>query len=207
MGRAKSLPSPRALGSYDRQRGLDYSARAVLTPGDKLVATNAHRPTRKRALGGILCSGRTRMETPGADAIGKETMKIEWSIESGAHPALRMEALIDTLLPYEWQRRCVIEMSDEAPLCRVHTGGPEKRWLRYSGGPSQGTSWDVYGDEFLYPELAIVALSQAMPPGKKIHREWWAPCNRSTWWNAEQMRRYGDRTDRREADHGETNQP
>lgn len=41
------------------------------------------------------------------------------------------------------------------------------RWrhsfLRHSRGPLQHHSWDIYGDDYLTPELALLALSQAPP--------------------------------------------
>lgn len=39
-----------------------------------------------------------------------------------------------------------------------------KRFLRYSVGPRQGFFWDVYGDDFQTPELALLALCQAEAP-------------------------------------------
>jgi len=39
-------------------------------------------------------------------------------------------------------------------------------FLRHSKGPGQGHSWDCYGDDYLYPELALLALCAApVPPG------------------------------------------
>lgn len=34
-------------------------------------------------------------------------------------------------------------------------------FLRYSCGPRQGFFWDIYGDDFQTPELALLAISQA----------------------------------------------
>lgn len=40
-----------------------------------------------------------------------------------------------------------------------------RSFLRYSRGPSQGHLWDVYGDDYITPELAFIALLQApIPP-------------------------------------------
>lgn len=48
-----------------------------------------------------------------------------------------------------------------APRCVVRIGSS---FLRHSRGPAQQYSWDTYGDDFLYPELALLALSRAEPP-------------------------------------------
>lgn len=40
----------------------------------------------------------------------------------------------------------------------------EHWFLRYSNGPQTGTFWDMYGEDFMYPELAIVELSKSQPP-------------------------------------------
>jgi len=40
----------------------------------------------------------------------------------------------------------------------------KKSFLRYSKGPRQGYFWDMYGDDFLTPELAFMALIKAPVP-------------------------------------------
>lgn len=47
------------------------------------------------------------------------------------------------------------------PECHVQFGDSE---LRYSRGPGQGFFWDMYGDDFFSPELALVALLNAPVP-------------------------------------------
>lgn len=43
-------------------------------------------------------------------------------------------------------------------------------FLRHSKGPLQGYFWDMYGDDFLKPELALWALAHASaPPGVSGH--------------------------------------
>jgi hypothetical protein len=37
-------------------------------------------------------------------------------------------------------------------------------FLRYSKGPRQGCTWDLYGDDFVSPEQALLALLQAPVP-------------------------------------------
>lgn len=43
-------------------------------------------------------------------------------------------------------------------------------FLRYSKGPRQGHWWDIYGDDYQTPELALIALLEAEPPR-------WLLCN------------------------------
>jgi len=86
-----------------------------------------------------------------------------------------LSTLINTLLQYRWQHECQIipdylppypREKDTKPRCvvmYVNKAG-DKTFLRHSGGPLTGTFWDMYGDDFLRPELALVMLSQAAPP-------------------------------------------
>jgi hypothetical protein len=46
-------------------------------------------------------------------------------------------------------------------------------YLRYSKGPGQGHIWDVYGDDYLTPELALIALLEAPIPPGAIHPDVW----------------------------------
>lgn len=50
---------------------------------------------------------------------------------------------------------------DTRPTCQVRCGDA---WLRYSRGPKQGFFWDIYGDDFGNPALALMALLQAPVP-------------------------------------------
>jgi hypothetical protein len=68
-----------------------------------------------------------------------------------------------------WKRRCEI-ITDYLPpfakdgdhkKCVVRFGS---YFLRHSKGPLQHHFWDVYGDNYIRPELALLALSQAQPP-------------------------------------------
>lgn len=80
-----------------------------------------------------------------------------------------MTRLLGAMLAYQWQRECEIipdymppyPRHDTKPTCVVKHGDS---FLRYSCGPGTGTFWDVYGDNFLNPELALVELSKAHPP-------------------------------------------
>lgn len=46
-------------------------------------------------------------------------------------------------------------------------------FLRYSKGPRQGHFWDVYGDDYMEPELALMALLEApVPPRVQSEGEW-----------------------------------
>lgn len=53
------------------------------------------------------------------------------------------------------------------PRCVVRLGDS---FLRYSEGPRQGVFWDMYGDDFLTPELALIALLQAPVPPWLVRR-------------------------------------
>lgn len=85
------------------------------------------------------------------------------------------ERLAATLLGFNWQRDCEIvpnyvppfPRAGQQPMCGVrwlHKESGEYSWLRHSKGPLQGHGWDCYGDDYLNPELALIALSQAPPP-------------------------------------------
>lgn len=59
---------------------------------------------------------------------------------------------------------------DTRPRCVVKCG---KSFLRYSHGPGQGHMWDCYGDDYLTPELALLALVQAPIPPAFIDKDIW----------------------------------
>ncbi len=46
-------------------------------------------------------------------------------------------------------------------------------FLRYSAGPKQGHFWDMYGDDYQTPELALLAILQAPIPPAFIDRSVW----------------------------------
>lgn len=84
---------------------------------------------------------------------------------------LSAEALVADMLREIWHYECEI-IPDYVP---ANPGGksqpkcvvryvPSGSFLRYSCGPGMGCFWDCYGDDFLRPELAIVALSKAPTP-------------------------------------------
>jgi hypothetical protein len=85
-----------------------------------------------------------------------------------------VEKLIAVMLSAHWMHECVIHPAymppfpreDTRPTCKVSWTEPDggSHWLRHSAGPMQGYFWDVYGDDFLRPELALLAVSQAPPP-------------------------------------------
>ena len=90
------------------------------------------------------------------------------------HDTFDMSKLITKLLGYRWQHECEIipdympPYPDDRtqPSCVVAYTNPkgDQSFLRYSGGPGTGTFWDIYGDDFHNPELALVALSLSAPP-------------------------------------------
>ncbi len=88
----------------------------------------------------------------------------------------RMEKLLSALMredasaasPTNWRWEAeIIEIDSEivgkshAQEFQVRLG---KSYLRHSRGPRQGHFWDIYGDDYQSPELALVALLQAEPP-------------------------------------------
>jgi hypothetical protein len=107
-----------------------------------------------------------------------------WKVASTAwqeRMAIRMDAskfdahrLVCLLLTQHWMHECKIipdymppfPREDTRPTCQVHyvyKDGSDTG-LRYSKGPLQGYTWDIYGDDFHSPELALIALSQAPAP-------------------------------------------
>ena len=86
---------------------------------------------------------------------------------------LDAQKLVNYLLTQLWQHECQIipdfmpnfPREDTKPTCVIrHVTGESHEFLRYSNGPLQGFFWDIYGDDFHSPELALVALSQCPPP-------------------------------------------
>jgi hypothetical protein len=47
-------------------------------------------------------------------------------------------------------------------------------FLRHSKGPRQGHFWDIYGDDYLRPELALIALLEAPIPPFAIKSDVWS---------------------------------
>ena len=73
--------------------------------------------------------------------------------------------------------------ADTKPACvvryryRTADGTQNDAMLRHSSGPRQGHFWDIYGDDYRKPELALLALLQApVPPMLLKSSEWrrWA---------------------------------
>lgn len=59
---------------------------------------------------------------------------------------------------------------EDRPRCVVRF---DNSFLRYSCGPRQGHFWDVYGDDYLTPEFALIALLEApIPPGVMSGKVW-----------------------------------
>lgn len=86
------------------------------------------------------------------------------------------QRLVNLLLTEHWMHECKIipnymppyPSADTRPTCQIHyiyKDGTDTG-LRYFKGPLQGFFWDIYGDDFYSPEVALIALSQAPPPTK-----------------------------------------
>jgi hypothetical protein len=82
----------------------------------------------------------------------------------------------------KWRKECVI-ITDYMPPCPNENTRPKcvvhhplsESFLRYSKGPHQGFFWDVYGEDFQCPELALLALSQVQRPHGKPYFEFRIP--------------------------------
>lgn len=102
-----------------------------------------------------------------------------------ARMAIRMDAsqfdpqkLINKLLNQHWMHECKIipdymppfPNADTRPTCIIQYtyDDGDTTCLRYSRGPMQGYFWDIYGEDFHSPELALAALIQAPAP-TRVH--------------------------------------
>lgn len=78
--------------------------------------------------------------------------------------------LTECLLDRPWHKRCEIIPDYMPPFPSpgtkptVQVRYDHSLMLRYSRGPIQGYFWDIYGDDMLTVEIAIVALSRAPSP-------------------------------------------
>jgi len=68
-----------------------------------------------------------------------------------------------------WRSLCKIDAAYVPPFADSKTSPRvivrfNDSFLRYSAGPRQGYFWDVYGDDFLRVELALLSLAKAPPP-------------------------------------------
>jgi hypothetical protein len=66
--------------------------------------------------------------------------------------------------------------ADTRPKCVVKCG---LSFLRYSAGPRQGHFWDMYGDDYQTPALALMALLEAPIPPSYIDQHVWTACANS----------------------------
>ncbi len=123
------------------------------------------------------CNSEASMLTNGDCYDCWRPKQIAWEAKMAARqdPAqFNMDRLVRLLLRDHWMHECKIDPAwmpahprpETRPICSV--GWPEKdgrtTYLRYSLGPLQGYSWDIYPDDFHTPELALYALSQAPAP-------------------------------------------
>jgi hypothetical protein len=101
----------------------------------------------------------------------------QWSCNLLHNTDMKWELLLEYLLPFEWQRKCYIVPDymppfpdkDTKPIVVIRY---DDVFLRSSHGPSTGTFWDVYGDDYHTPELALLELSKAPPPDRLAKRAW-----------------------------------
>lgn len=96
-----------------------------------------------------------------------ERMAIRQPIEN-----IDLRKLVNQLLTQHWQHECLIELTNprfgnlqpKLTISWAAPGATDRSYLRHSRGPGTGTFWDVYGDDFHTPELALIQLSKAYPP-------------------------------------------
>lgn len=89
-------------------------------------------------------------------------------------PEVCLKKLLEYILDQPWHKKCEIipdfmpkyPSKDTRPsvVIRYNDGTEHPPYLRYSKGPRQGFLWDIYGDDFLGVEIAIIALSKAPAP-------------------------------------------
>jgi len=88
-------------------------------------------------------------------------------------PEFSLENLIELILNQPWHKECEIIPNYMPPYPNkdtrpstvvVYKNDHSDVFLRYSKGPRQGFSWDIYGDDMHSVELAIIALSTAPLP-------------------------------------------
>jgi hypothetical protein len=82
----------------------------------------------------------------------------------------KAEALVATLLDArdnKWRNDAEILQEDRRG-CQIWVVRVDRWYLRYSAGPKQGHFWDAYGEDYLSPELALLALVQAPVPPSRL---------------------------------------
>lgn len=77
-----------------------------------------------------------------------------------------------------WRQQAEIIVDYMPPFPRPNTRPSvvvrfEEVFLRHSKGPLQGHSWDIYGDDYMTAELALIALLEAPIPPSAIHPRIW----------------------------------
>lgn len=122
------------------------------------------------------CGDQVGMTLNGRCGSCAQTAQEAWTeVYNRRQDASKLDAqrLVNLLLTQVWQHQCQIitdympnfPRPDTKPTCVIrHCHGESHQFLRYSNGPLQGFFWDIYGDDFHSPEVAIIALSQCPPP-------------------------------------------
>jgi hypothetical protein len=91
---------------------------------------------------------------------------------------LDVAKLVAILFTQHWMHECKIipdymppfPSATTRPTCQIqytYEDGTTTH-LRHSNGPLQGFFWDIYGDDFHSPELAVAMLAQAPAP-TRVH--------------------------------------
>jgi len=97
------------------------------------------------------------------------------------HKLFTAEALLQYLLDNQhgnlnkWLELVEIVYKPECyPQCTVRCKTPTgNTYLRHSAGPKQGHFWDVYGDDYQKPVIALMAVLQAPVPPSLLDKSVW----------------------------------
>lgn len=144
------------------KRGWESAVMAI--DADKMICKDCRQRT-EASIGG---------RCPACHKIATEKWQAKMAIRMD-EGQFDLREVINCLLTQHWMHECKIipdymppfPDEDTKPTCQVCYAAYEdgsKHFLRYSRGPLQGHFWDVYGSDFLIPEIALVALASAPPP-------------------------------------------
>ena len=77
---------------------------------------------------------------------------------------INAKRLVEYLLDQPWHKHCELAREEKRLVLKFNNGKEYPPYLRFSGGAKQGFFWDVYGDDLVNTELAVIALSEAPAP-------------------------------------------
>jgi hypothetical protein len=88
-------------------------------------------------------------------------------IDPGIFTVPRILATLIDERAHGWRRDAEI-VQEERGGRQIWVVRIDKWFLRYSQGPHQCHFWDVYGEDYQSPELALLALLQAPAPPSRV---------------------------------------